>query len=261
MFVFSIIFIILVLPLAYLGSIIPLARTIGILIGKAYMRGILWCYGIWWIRIKGRMDPKTRQITYNHTAVPDGILLFCIHTCTFTMMASVKGVPAFGKMMEALGSVFIDRTRQDGNSSLISDAIRDHSRQPLAVAPEAKLSNGTVVFRFRTGAFLTNEQIQPIAFRYYRLLPAFGGGLGWFVDSFWEYLWTVFCSPGFIAEATWLDPIRSEVLEGKTPQDRADLTQLALANYFGTLAVDKSTKEFFAQQSGETKQSEKEKKE
>jgi 1-acyl-sn-glycerol-3-phosphate acyltransferase len=244
-FPFAFVFVLLVYPIAVAVPIIPWIRPLGIAIGKLYARGLLWCYGIWWIRRIGKFHPKTRQITYNHTTVTDGILMYLVQTSTFVMAAGTKNIPAFGKMFQALGSVFIDRSRQAGSSMLLSEAIKDHSLFPVAVAPEAKLSNGDVVFRFRTGGFLTSEQIQPLAFRFYRLLPFVGGELSWFVPSFWDYFKTVICSPGFVAEVTWLDPIASEKLEEASPQERADATQLALANYLGTLVISKSTKEFF----------------
>jgi 1-acyl-sn-glycerol-3-phosphate acyltransferase len=244
-FVFTVLFVVFVYPLAVLTPYVPFARAIGVVIGKLYARGILWCYGIWWVRYNGKMDPKTRQVSYNHTTITDGLFMYLVQTCTFVMMAGVRKVPGFGRMFDALGAVYIDRSRQEGSSSLVSEAIRNHAGTPVAIAPEAKLSNGDVVFRFRTGGFLTAEQIQPVAFRYYRILPFFGGELSWFVPSFWDYLWTVFCSPAFVAEATWLEPLAPERLEGLTPQQRADATQLAIANYLGTLAISKSTKDFF----------------
>jgi 1-acyl-sn-glycerol-3-phosphate acyltransferase len=242
---FTIVFIILAYPCALIYPYFPFARSIGVVIGKVYMRGLLWCYGLWWIKVKGKIDPQTRQISYNHTTIPDGLLMFYIHTSTFVMVAAAKKMPIFGKMMDVMGSIYIDRSHQGGSASLVSDGIRNHAIKPVAIAPEAKLSNGDVIFRFRTGGFLTAEQVQPIAFRYYRILPAFGGQLSWFVPSFLDYLKGVFCSPGFVLVATWLDPIRTDQLEGKTPQERADITQLALANFFGTLAISKSTKDFF----------------
>jgi 1-acyl-sn-glycerol-3-phosphate acyltransferase len=244
-FLFTLIFIAVVYPMAVIVPYVPFIRPIGIAIGKLYSRGILWCYGIWWVRIKGKMDPQTRQISYNHTTVSDGLLMYLVQTSTFVMMAGARKIPGFGRMFDALGAVYIDRSRQEGSSSLVADAIRNHAATPVAIAPEAKLSNGDVVFRFRTGGFLTSEQIQPLAFRYYRVFPAFGGGLSWFVPSFWDYLWTVFCSPAFIAEAVWLEPLRKEKIEKLSPQERADATQLAIANYLGTLAISRSTKEFF----------------
>jgi 1-acyl-sn-glycerol-3-phosphate acyltransferase len=254
--VFTIVFIVVVYPLAVIIPHVPALLPFGIFLGKVYSRGLLWCYGIWWIRIKGKMDPKTRQISYNHTTVPDGVLMYFIHVSTFVMMAGVRSTPAFGRMFDVLGAVYIDRSRQEGSSSLVSEAIKNHEKAPVAIAPEGKLSNGNVVFRFRTGGFLTSEQIQPLAFRYYRILPCFGGELSWFVPSFLEYLFRVFCAPGFVAEVTWLDPIPPSKLEDLTPQQRADQTQLAIANYLGARAISKSTKDFFqkaAQPAGEEK--------
>jgi 1-acyl-sn-glycerol-3-phosphate acyltransferase len=160
-------------------------------------------------------------------------------------MAGVQHSPIFGRIMTAADAIFIERTRTEGASAVISAGIRDHQRPPIAIAPEGKLSNGDIVFRFRTGAFLTDEQIQPVTLRYYRLLPALGCTLSWFVDSFWEFVFRVFCSPGYVAEVTFLEPFTPEMLVGKTAVEKADMTQLAIANHLGTLAINKTTKSFF----------------
>jgi 1-acyl-sn-glycerol-3-phosphate acyltransferase len=217
----------------------------GCLLGAFYGRCLLFCAGVYWIRVRGHVDAGTRQLSYNHTAALDGFVLYWEHRFRIALMAGVRDAPMFGKMMIAAGAIFIERTRTQGASAAISEGIRDHSLPPVAIAPEGKLSNGDLVFRFRTGGFLTDEQIQPVTIRYYRLLPALGCTLGWFVDSFWVFIIRIFCSPGYIVDVNFLDPLTSDQLAGKTPVERADMTQLAIANYLGTLAINKTTKSFF----------------
>jgi 1-acyl-sn-glycerol-3-phosphate acyltransferase len=148
-------------------------------------------------------------------------------------------------MMGSVGSVFVDRSKTEGNSELLKRAIEDHTALPLAIAPEGKISNGDLVFRFRSGGFRAEEEIQPLALRYYRVFPQLGCTLCWLSDSAVEYFCQAFPSVGYVAEATFLEPIKAEQLKGKTPQERADMVQLAIANYLGTLAIDQTTKACF----------------
>jgi 1-acyl-sn-glycerol-3-phosphate acyltransferase len=244
-FVFNVffltIFYILIAILPLYHGVVHLGRRVGQLYGRA----LLFCYGIYWIRVQGQIDDATRQITYNHTTIMDGIMIFYEKIFTIVLMAGVRNTPIFGRLMTAAESIFIERTQVQGASGQISDGIRNHAIPPIAIAPEGKLSNGDIVFRFRTGGFLTDEQIQPIALRYYRILPWVGTTLSWFVPSFWQYMFGVFCSPGYIGEITILPPFTTEQLKGKEPVERADMTQLAIANYLGTLAINQTTKAFF----------------
>jgi 1-acyl-sn-glycerol-3-phosphate acyltransferase len=244
-FFVSLIFVPILLVMAAVVSRWRSTLGFGSRIGAFYGRCLLFCSGLYWIRVRGRLDPATRQLSYNHTSIMDGLMLYWEHRFTIALMAGVRRVPIVGWIMAAAEMIFIERTRTEGASAAISAGIRDHRMSPVAIAPEGKLSNGDIVFRFRTGGFLTDEQIQPVAIRYYRLLPALGCTLHWFIDSFWEYIFRVFCSPGYFAEVDFLEPITTEKLTGKTPTERADMTQLAIANHLGTLAINRTTKSFF----------------
>jgi hypothetical protein len=219
--------------------------TLAKLLGSLYCGVLLFCFGVYWVRTKGKRSPTARQITFNHICPLDDGLVFISCPCAWALMAGIRHVPIFGHMMGSVGSVFVDRSKQEGSSELLKKAIEDHMALPLAIAPEGKISNGDVVYRFRTGGFRADEEIQPLALRYYRIFPQLGCMLCWLSDSALDYFGQAFPSVGYVAEATFLEPITAEQLRGKTLGQKADMTQLAIANYLGILAIDQTTKACF----------------
>jgi 1-acyl-sn-glycerol-3-phosphate acyltransferase len=158
----------------------------------------------------------------------------------------VRRVPFFGRLFKHADVVWIDRRKSAGNSELISRAIRDHSKYPLALAPEGKISNGDFLFRFRTGGFLTDEQMQGCTIRY-TMYGAWGGvTLNSIRNNDLDWMWTALCVPLARVDVTFLEPFSGEKLRGKEPRERADMMQLAMCNSLGTLASERSSAEIFA---------------
>jgi 1-acyl-sn-glycerol-3-phosphate acyltransferase len=177
--IFNVLFLLLHQPFLPFTPENQIAQLITLSMGRFYVRFMLFFFGLFYVRVQGHPDPNTRQFCFNHTSPFDGVLFFSQHLLAFVMMSGIRSVPVYGKLMEVAGSVFIDRSSQSGNSQVLSNLIQDKSRPPLGLAPEGKLSNGDVVYKFRTGGFLTSEQIQPVTIRYYRLLPGVGSTSTW----------------------------------------------------------------------------------
>jgi 1-acyl-sn-glycerol-3-phosphate acyltransferase len=167
------------------------------------------------------------------------------------ILAGILKFPILGRGLKAAEALFIDRSRLGNNPRLLSDAMEDRNSPPLAVAPEGKISKGDYVFRFRTGAFLTDKVIQPLTIRYKEFLPFANITLNSVQKNDLEWFWFCFCCPGAVCELTYLDSIPSEILEGKTPRERADMAQLIMANALGTLAISRSSHEIFTKREKE----------
>jgi 1-acyl-sn-glycerol-3-phosphate acyltransferase len=242
----TILYLIVVTPFTFLPHIPWWLMKILFFISKLWMRTCLLMFGVIWVKKDGKFDPKTRQLSYNHTAPMDGHILFLFQEFSVVIMSAVQAVPCFGRILKAAGAVFINREQSgSGNAAIIKAGIEDHRKLPVALAPEGKITNGDYMFKFRSGGFLTDEQIQPVAVRYYRLFPWAGASLSWLCPSFYEWVWNCISAPGFIAHLTMLPPIRQEELKDKSPEQRADMTQLIIANFLGTLAINRSSREFF----------------
>jgi 1-acyl-sn-glycerol-3-phosphate acyltransferase len=172
-------------------------------------------------------------------------VLFLGQRVTIVTHIGITGVPIIGSALKAAETVFIDRSKKDGNSQTLSRAMENLHLPPLAVSPEGKISNGNYMFRFRTGTFLTDQPIQPITIRYSHFLPVAGITPNSLIDNDLDWFWRCFCCPWASIELFYLEPILSEQLAGKKPQERADMAQLQIANALGTLASARSSREIF----------------
>jgi 1-acyl-sn-glycerol-3-phosphate acyltransferase len=203
------------------------------------------CLSIYRIRWHGKPDCRTRCFIYNHTCFLDGPLVYTGSQFTIVITAGILKLPIVGKAMRAVESLFIDRRKTEGNSKIVCDAIANPYLRPLAVAPEAKISKGDYLFRFRTGAFLTDDPVQPMTIRYTSFLPIAGISPAAVLNNDLEWFWMCFCSPGAICDITYLDLLPREQLTGKSPRERADMVQVIMANALGTLASARSSHEIF----------------
>ncbi|EAY17593.1 Acyltransferase family protein [Trichomonas vaginalis G3] len=212
---------------------------------QKFIRAAAFLFGIWYISVEGKPDFDARAFVFNHLSLLDGLLTFIFRPFTIIAMSGIRSIPCLGQIAEANGAAFIDRSKSQGNSAVIRSVMEDHTKYPASIAPEGKISNGYIVFRFRTGSFLTDEPIQPITIRYSWIF-AFGGvTYNWVVDTFLEWLWLALCIPFGHIHITFLKTIPSSEFAGKTPQEKADMCQLLIANNLGTLAIDRSAKEIF----------------
>jgi 1-acyl-sn-glycerol-3-phosphate acyltransferase len=203
------------------------------------------CLGLFRVKFRGKVDPGARCFIFNHTSLFDGPLLFHGSRITMVTHTGIGALPVIGRALAAIGTVFIDRTRKDGNSQVIAQAMANPAVAPLTVAPEGKISNGDYLFRFRTGAFLTDHAFQPLTIRYTHFLPVAGITPNSLPDNDLDWFWRCLCCPWASVELTYLEPILAEELAGKTPQEKADMTQLRIANALGTLAGARSSRELF----------------
>lgn len=248
MVLFSLAYVIIVSPWIALAKRLDIVGPyvwIGQAISQYYIRAMAFCFGVLYIKYEGEPDPETRQFSYNHVSIADGPLIYVKKVFTVAMVSGVRDVPLFGRIALVSRTIFIDRSKREGNSLLLKEGIEDKTRPPIAIAPEGKVTNGSVVLKFRTGGFLSDEQIQPCTIRYRYLFPWSGGTINWLVDGFFEFVWLALACPGAVATVRFLEPIKKEKLAGKTPQERAEMVQLVIANDLGVRAVNRTSKEIF----------------
>jgi 1-acyl-sn-glycerol-3-phosphate acyltransferase len=245
---FTLIYIVILSPLVIFFGFEPLrAFWIPICeeIAKIYIPLVAMCLGVFRIRSHQKPHPDARVIVYNHVCLLDGPIVYCFSQFTIALTAGVQKIPFFGKVVTSSLAIFIDRRKSEGNSLLLKNAVLNKEIFPLAVAPEAKISTGDFLFRFRTGGFHTDEMIQPVTIRYTHFLPWANITMNAVVRSVWEWFFLSLCVPFGYCDVTYLEPIPKEALTGKTPEQRADMAQLALANALGTLASARTSHEIF----------------
>jgi 1-acyl-sn-glycerol-3-phosphate acyltransferase len=203
------------------------------------------CLGIYRIRWHGVRDARARCLVYNHVSLLDGPFVYTGSQFTIVVHAGIQKLPIIGRALKGAAALFIDRAKSEGNAQILADAMNNLGCLPLAVAPEAKISSGEYLFRFRTGAFLTDQPIQPMTIRYTHFLPWAGISPNALPESDFEWFWMCFCCPGAVCDVTYLETVTTEQMAGKSPRERADMVQLIMANELGTLASSRSSHEIF----------------
>jgi 1-acyl-sn-glycerol-3-phosphate acyltransferase len=248
MVVMFVIYIVLMTPVHVFSEypkIIKIFYSYGTYVTQKMNRSIMFLCGIWYVKQIGNPDKEARAFLYNHTSLFDGPLLFALRPYTLIAMSAIKKVPIAGQITTANGCRFIDRSKQEGNSATIKSVMEDHDSLPVGVSPEGKISNGDIIFKYRTGTFLTHEKIQPVTIRYSWIFAYGGCTYNWVVDGIFEWIWLVLCTPLGAATVTFLPPITTEMQEGKSIPEVAEMCQLEVANSLGTLAIDRTSKEIF----------------
>jgi len=244
----TILFFIFTLIIAIFGESVSNNKCLlgyGIFIARVYFRLLIYCCGIIWINKKGNPSSRTRCFVYNHTSILDGILVYYCRPFSVVCMESMKNVFYFGRIFKSIDSIFINRGHRSGNSQLIRARMEDYSKLPIAIAPEGKISNGSILFRFHTGAFLSQATIQPITIRYKHLVGCAGITLDWTLDGFFEWVWLASCVPLGIIDMTFLEPFTPEDFAGMSPEKKAEVCELSMANNLGVLATNRSSYEIF----------------
>ena len=196
------------------------------------------------INVKGKIDKEARAQLYNHQSYLDGPLLFMIDPFLIVCMAELKKVPFVGTLLAGGDSIFIDRSKKCGTAGQIVEVMKDKKRMHLAIAPEGKTTRGHYMLKFHTGGFLSDEPVQPVTIRYKHYLGFGKTGYTCIVGSFYEWIWRVFCCPFTVIDVNFLPTLEGEKYLKKTPEERALMCQLAIANDLGVLASDRSNREY-----------------
>ncbi len=144
--------------------------------------------------------PPPRVIVSNHIGVADSMGIFSHYDSLGVAKSDYWSYPILGKVLKGANFIPVDRstpqTREEAKR-VIKAAISDKDNPPVLVFPEGTCSIPGILTQFMTGAFLTDQPIQPILLRYpspagHFLAPydqAFVGG----ADL--PILWRTWCQP------------------------------------------------------------------
>lgn len=246
MVVSTILYVVAMLPIVICAAhprIIDYFRTYGYFISRVYIRCCAFCFGVVWIRRRGEVSKKARVSVFNHQSIIDGPLIFIYNPFCVIGMAELRKVPIFGAVLLASDAVFVDRSKNDGQATLMRDLMEDESRMPLAMAPEGKTTKGHFLLDFRTGGFLSSKPIQPVTIRYHEVFGFAGTGHMWIVGGFLEFLWRTMCCPFCVVDLHYLPVLDQPEFFALTPKERARKCQLLMANDLGVLASDRNSRD------------------
>lgn len=106
----------------------------------------------------------------NHLSFTDVLALAPLLDAAFVAKADVRRWPGMGRLVEAFGTVFVDRDRRTGVAAQVETlAARLRAGGRVALFPEGTTSNGGGVLPFRTALLAAARHaraVQPIALSY-----------------------------------------------------------------------------------------------
>ena len=212
---------------------------------RPMIRMCLFSLGIVKINVTGSVHPDARTIVSNHLTVFDAILLFHqipVSYLAAAYLAKYKWIINYSKVFDL---VFVDRVKRQNISRHLIEIANDPMLLPVMVFPEGKVTNGEALVGFRSGAYISETLVQPIAIRYRMwLTPKTMSTVSWNEDPLSAYLYQFFAIPFMTVDITVLEPI---VWKGtdKSAQERAFESELQIANFLGTLACSRTNKDLF----------------
>ena len=234
--------VLIMIPLAFHKN--PILLSIGIKITQVYFRVAFFCLGLVWITKKGKIDPRTRCFLFNHQTVIDGPLIYIFKPFTVIGMAELKNKPLIGQILSAIDTVFVDRSKNEGTSKILTDYLESDRPYPMALSPEGKTTKGDFRLQFRTGSFIAKVPLQIVTIRYKQYFPFGKTGVIWLVGGMKEWLIRIMCMPFFTCELEFMDTMDSEEFMNKDPKEKALECNLIMANKLSTKASNRSTRDF-----------------
>jgi len=247
LFLLTIIYLILEIPCmitCYNRKICDIIIPFGIWIARLYIRALLFCFGVYHIKINGEIDPNAKACVFNHQTIFDGPMIYVYRVFTVISMAEILKVPFFGRILVAANSLFIDRSKNSGASEGIKNLMLDDSKF-VGLSPEGKTTKGLYLLKFHTGGFLTDKPIQPVAIRYKTYFTFGKSGFSWVAGGFKEFVWRCFSTTFGVAEINFLPTIHYDEMQDKTPEEKALVCELKIANFLGVKATNRSNREIY----------------
>ncbi|KAK8894346.1 Lysophosphatidylcholine acyltransferase 2 [Tritrichomonas musculus] len=220
-------------------------KTWAFYVCRPIVRMVLFFLGIAHISIKGQIHDYARTIVANHQSLIETILLLDQFPVSYLAAAYLQAYKFVVSTSNVFDVVFVDRARRQNISQHLVDIANDPMLLPVVVFPEGKVTNGDALVGFRSGAYISETMVQPVAIRYRMwFTPRSMSTVAWNEDNFKYYLYQFFAIPFITVEINCLEPI-SWKGTNKTPQEKAVESELQIANALGTIACSRTNKDYF----------------
>ena len=135
-------------------------------------RAILFCLGFNYIQVKGRRAGVAEApiVVGNHRGPVEGMYLLAFHHCCLVSRAENRA-PIIRWGMDGLQWIFVRRQGNAAGKQAVKDTIASRASErgkwpQVGLFPEGTTTNGKAVIKFKPGAFLPGQPVQPIAFEF-----------------------------------------------------------------------------------------------
>ena len=202
-----------------------------------------------WIKKHGQIDPESRVIVTNHTALHDGMIISCCRDCAVVSKASFK-VPPYEYLFDMIDPIYVRRDMAGGQTKAIIDHAQREDRLPILIFSEGTITNGDVMLKFHRSAFLTGKKVQPMLIRYSMpLVPKGWNSYAWTVVNTLKYLWDCLSIPLNIVNV-YILPSHEISEYNNDVEEFTKQVHLQCANCLGVKAVTRSSDEIFKKRRG-----------
>ena len=218
-------------------------KTFAFYVCKPIVRMALFFLGIVKINIKGTIHKNARTIVSNHHSLVEALLLLDHFPVCYLAAAWLRNNPLVVQTAKVFEILFVDRAKRANATQQIVDIQNDPSLLPLVIFPEGKVSNGDALVGFRSGAYISETLVQPVAIRYrmwFNYKPM--ATVAWNEWNFKYYVYQWFSIPFITVDIDCLEPITWKGSK-KTAQEKAVESELQIANALGTIACSRTNKD------------------
>jgi 1-acyl-sn-glycerol-3-phosphate acyltransferase len=124
------------------------------------------------MQVIGRINPAQQLVVCHHQGVIDSLMLMALSPCMVISNTDIRGVRGVGWVMEQLGFVFVNRSRQRSIQEVLEPTINMVGKSKINVGffPEGKSNNGSEMLPFHSSFFqiatAPGAGITPLTFQY-----------------------------------------------------------------------------------------------
>ena len=216
-----------------------------------FIRMILLSIGIVKINVRGVVHEHARTIVSNHICLVEALMFLGHFPCSYLSAANLSTNWFIASIAKVFDIVFVDRSRRQNISQHLVDIANDPMLLPVVVFPEGKVTNGEALVGFRSGAYISETMVQPVALRYRMWLTPFSmSTVSWLEWNFKYYVYQWLAIPFITVDIDLLEPITWKGSD-KNPQEKAFESELQIANFLGTLACSRTNKDLFQKKTEE----------
>eukprot|EP01090_Pellita_catalonica_P003321 TRINITY_DN12994_c0_g1_i1.p1 TRINITY_DN12994_c0_g1~~TRINITY_DN12994_c0_g1_i1.p1 ORF type:complete len:303 (-),score=41.44 TRINITY_DN12994_c0_g1_i1:44-952(-) len=195
-----------------------------------------WCTGLLAVTVKGKPDPAAPICVANHIAWLEIMYLFA-RGYGFISKDFVGDIPFISNLANINGTLYIPskKNAKSSDDSFVDTmkkriaAFKEQNMPPLMVFPEGTTTAGRGLIRFRTGAFVAGEPVQPILVRY----PYSYFDPSWSVGSIKKYLCALMAQIYTRVDIEFCETYYPSAAEIKNPRLYADNVGKLMAKKLG----------------------------
>ncbi|OHS95906.1 Acyltransferase family protein [Tritrichomonas foetus] len=218
-------------------------KTWAFFVCRPIVRLALFFFGIVKINIRGQIHEYSRTIVSNHLSLVEALLLLEQFPVAYLAASYLSKISFVARTAQVFDIVFVDRAKRSNITQQLIDIANDPMLLPVVVFPEGKVTNGDALVGFRSGAYISETMVQPLAIRYRMwLTPKTMATVAWNENNFKFYLYQFFSIPFMTVDIDCLEPLTWKGTT-KSPQERAVESELQIANALGVLACSRTNKD------------------